>query len=82
MPESINLTTMGVTALTGIGMKLGLLCIAMVVMTMMRRVIFGEDGVKNDWITQAKQKGDYRSIAIYQCVMFGATCFLLGNVLS
>ncbi|AUW07562.1 MULTISPECIES: hypothetical protein [Vibrio harveyi group] len=82
MPESINLFTMGATALTGIGMKLVFLCLALVVMTMMRKVIFGDDGVKNDWIAQAKQKGDFRSVAIYQCVMFGSTCFLLGSVLS
>ncbi|EKF9218938.1 TPA: hypothetical protein SLZ51_002352 [Vibrio cholerae] len=82
MPESINLTTMGFTALAGVGMKVMLLCFALVVMTMMRKVIFGEEGVKNDWIKQAKDKGDYRSVAIYQCVMFGSTCYLLGSIFS
>ncbi|MCC8380090.1 hypothetical protein [Xenorhabdus sp. PB30.3] len=82
MPESINLTTVGFTALAGIGMKLMFLCLALIVMTMMRKMIFGCDGVKNDWIQKAKEKSDYRSIAIYQCVMFGSTCYLIGNIFS
>ncbi|WFQ78166.1 hypothetical protein PXH59_00540 (plasmid) [Xenorhabdus sp. SF857] len=82
MPDSINLTTVGFTALTGIGMKLMFLCLALIVMTMMRKIIFGVDGVKNDWIPKAKEKGDYRAVALYQCVMFGSTCYLIGSIFS
>ncbi|CCO46697.1 conserved hypothetical protein [Vibrio nigripulchritudo SOn1] len=82
MPEYLDFSGVGFALLSGVVIKVVLLVFALVVMTLMRKFIFGSDGVKNDWIAEAKSKGDYRSVAIYQCVMFASTCFLLGSVLS
>ena len=82
MPDAINLSFVGITALTGIGMKLVMVLFALVLMTVFRRVFNGKEGVSNDWIQDAKQKGQYMPIAVYQCVMFAATCFLIGSIFS
>ena len=82
MPEEINVSMIGATALTGIGMKVIIVCLALALLTAMRKVFNGKQGVSNDWIEKAIEKGDYRSVAFYQCVMFASTCLLLGSVLS
>lgn len=82
MPEDISVTMMGFTALMGIGMKLIILCFALALLTAMRKILNGKQGVSNDWIEKAIKAQDYRSVAAYQCIMFASTCFLLGSVLS
>lgn len=82
MPEEMNVMMIGATALTGIGMKLIIMCLALALLTVMRKVLNGKEGISNEWIKAAIEKRDYRSVAIYQCVMFASSCFLLGSVLS
>ncbi|SKA52774.1 hypothetical protein [Photobacterium toruni] len=82
MPEEMNAVMIGTTALAGIGMKVIIVCLALALLTAMRKVFNGKQGVCNEWIEKAVAKGDYRSVAIYQCVMFASTCYLLGSVLS
>ena len=82
MPEEINVSMITYTALAGVGMKLIVMCLALALLTAMRKVLNGKDGVNNDWIKHAIEQQDYRTVGLYQCVMFASTCFLLGSVLS
>lgn len=82
MPESMGLATVGGIALTGVGLKLVTVLFALIVMTAFRKVFNGKQGVSNAWIEDAKAKGQYMPIAVYQCVMFAATCYLIGSIFS
>lgn len=74
---------MSSVAVTGLGIKLLLMIVALVALVTLLRKLDKKSGVTfSDWINKAKEQGSFNAVSCYYSVRFAAVCWLISSIFS
>ena len=74
---------MSTVAITGLGIKLLMMIVAVLTVTTLLRKLDRASGVKfSDWINKAQEAKAFEAVAGYYAVRFAAVCWLIGAIFS